>query len=103
LLSTKVGDNVTYTLNVAQPGTYDVKVGVKKYPSRGIWQLAVSGTPVGPLQDEYSSMEVFAEFDQGTVTIPSAGNIPFNFAVTGRNSAANGYTMSFDYIKLTLQ
>jgi hypothetical protein len=102
--ATKVGDNVTFTLNVAQPGTYDVKVGVKKYTTRGIWQLSLNGVNVGSTQDEYvNTGGTYAVLDVGTVTISSAGNQSFRFTVIGKDVASGGFTMSFDTITLTPQ
>ena len=99
----KVGDNITYKLNIAKPGTYNVKVGVKKFPNRGIWQLTVNGKSVGPFQDGYAASDAFAEFDLGNVTVTAAGDSSFKFIAIERNSASKGYTMAFDYIKLTPQ
>jgi hypothetical protein len=102
--ATKVGDNVTFTLNVAKPGTYDVKVGVKKYTTRGLWRLSVNGINVGSTQDEYMNTSgTYAVLDVGTVTISSAGNKSFKFTVTGKNVASSGFTISFDTITLTPQ
>ena len=102
--ATKVGDNVTFTLNVAQPGTYDVKVGVKQFTTRGIWQLSVNGVNVGAPQDEYlNTGGTYAVLDAGNVTISSSGNQSFTFTVTGKNAASSGFTISFDPITLTPQ
>jgi hypothetical protein len=104
LIATKVGDNVTFTLNVAQPGTYDVKIGVKEYTTRGIWQMSVNGVNVGAPQDEYlNTGGTYAVLDVGTVTISSAGNQSFKFTVTGKNAASSGFSISFDPITLTPQ
>jgi hypothetical protein len=99
----KVGDNVTITLNVPQAGTYDVKVAVKMFSSRGIMQLSLNGTNVGPATDQYVSSSAWAEFDIGNTTFSSSGSQPFKFTVVGKNSASSGYSISFDYIKLTPQ
>jgi hypothetical protein len=102
--ATKIGDNVAFTLNVATPGTYDVKVGVKQFTSRGIWQLSVNGVNVGLPQDEYlNTGGTYAVLDVGNVTISAAGNQTFKFTVTGKNAASTGYTISFDPITLTPQ
>jgi hypothetical protein len=101
--STGVGQSVTYTLNVPTAGTYDVRVAVKKYYTRGIWQMAVNGSNVGNTQDEYNSSALWAEFDVGNVTISSTGNQAFKFTVVGKNASSSGYTMTFDYIKLIPQ
>jgi hypothetical protein len=100
--STKVGDNVAITLNIPTAGTYDVKYAVKLYTTRGIDQLSVNGTNLGPTEDEYSATEVWTEFDMGTVAL-AAGNQVFKFTVTGKNASSSGYTLSWDYIKLTPQ
>lgn len=102
---TQVGNYIQFTLNVAQAGTYDVKYAVKMFPTRGIGQLSVNGTNVGPPTDQYSNNGggVFKEFDMGPVTISAAGNYTFKFTVTGHNAASSSYRLAFDYIKLTPQ
>jgi hypothetical protein len=102
---TAVGAYLNFTVNVATAGTYDVKAATKAFPSRGIFQLSVNGTNVGPTEDEYSANGngVFQEYDLGNVTFPASGNYSFKFMVTGRNASSSGYTVCFDYIKLTPQ
>ena len=102
---TAVGAYLNFTVNVAIPGTYDIKAATKKFPTRGIFQLSVNGTNVGPTEDEYNANGngVFQEYDLGNVTFTAVGNYSFKFAVTGRNTASSGYTVCFDYIKLTPQ
>jgi Legume lectin domain len=51
--ATKVGDDVTLTINVATAGTYDIKLSAKGLNTRGIWQLAINGAGFGVPQDEY--------------------------------------------------
>ena len=89
----------------AQAGTYDVKYAVKMFPTRGIGQLSVNGTNLGPATDLYSNNGngVFKEFDMGPVTLSAPGNYTFKFSVTGHNTASSSYTLAFDYIKLTPQ
>ena len=102
---TAVGAYLNFTVNVAASGTYDIKAGTKKITTRGIFQLSVNGTNVGPTEDEYSANGdgVFQEYDLGNVTFPAPGNYSFKFTVIGRNSSSSGYTVCFDYIKLTPQ
>ena len=103
--ATKAGDNVTMTVNVANAGTYDVKVSTKVLNTRGIYQLTVNGTNVGPTEDEYSSTTsgTFATFDLGNFNFAAAGNYAFKFAVTGKNTASSGFSIAFDDITLTPQ
>jgi hypothetical protein len=101
--STKIGDSITFTLSIPQAAIYDVQVAVKKFTLRGIWQLAVGGTNVGPQEDEYNGSETYGVFDLGTVNVTTPGTYSFQFTVTGRNPAAPDWKMAFDTIKLTPQ
>ncbi len=104
--ATKVGDNVTLTVNVATAGIADVKVSTKNLNTRGIWQLTVNGTTVGAPQDEYNSSAsagVYAVLDLGNFNFAAAGNYAFKFTVTGKNAASSGYSIAFDDITLTPQ
>jgi len=98
--STKIGDAVTFTANIAQAGTYDLHVTAKKFMTRGVWQLSVDGVNVGSPQDEYNATEVFADFDVGAIVIKTAGAHTFKFTVSGINANSKGATISFDYLKL---
>jgi hypothetical protein len=101
--ATAVGDNVTLTLNVATAGTYDVKVSVKDFDTRGIWQLAINGTNVGSPLDEYqpTGSGVYVVTDLGNFNFAAAGNYAFKFTVTGTDAASSGYSIAFDDITLT--
>lgn len=100
---TKVGDNVTYTLNVATAGTYDVKVSIKKINTRAIWQLTVNGTGLGPTVDEYLANEAYAVVDLGNFTFGTAGNYAFKFTAVSKNASSSAYSMAFDDFILTPQ
>jgi hypothetical protein len=104
--ATAVGNNVTFTVNVATAGIADVQVSVKELNTRGIWQLSINGTNVGSPQDEYTnnaSAGAYAVFNVGTFNFPAAGNYTFKFTVSGKNAASAGYSIAFDDITLTPQ
>jgi len=102
--SSKIGDNVSLTLNVPAAGVYDVMVGEKTTTSRGIFQLSVNGAIVGPVSDEYSNTTgTFATVDLGTVTVTSPGPQTFKFTIAGKNPASTGYVLALDDITLTPQ
>ncbi len=94
---------ITYTVPVANAGTYHVRVGVQTKPNKGKFQLAINGLNVGVPQDEYSSTVGYQMRDLGTVSISAAGNYAFKFTVTGKNASSTGYTLAFDYIELIPQ
>jgi hypothetical protein len=96
-----VGDWVQYKVNVPAAGTYQVKVRVKKHPSRGTAQLYIDGAPQGSPIDEYASTQGYAELDLGTITFSSAGEKLFKFQITGKNAGSSGYGLATDYVRLT--
>jgi hypothetical protein len=101
--ATKIGDNVTFSVNVATAGTYDVQLTYKKYNTRGISQLSINGSKVGAPLDQFSNTASYARYECGNFAFPVAGNYSFTFAVTGKNSGSSGYGVSFDDLYLTQQ
>ena len=101
--ATAPGDNVTFTINVAQAGTYDVSYTTKETTTRGFVQLAISGTNVGPVIDQYAAADTYSRFDLGNVNFSAPGNYSFTFSVTGKNASSGGYSIAFDDIILTPQ
>lgn len=104
--ATAAGQSVTMTLNVATAGTYDIKISTKLLNTRGVYQLAINGANVGPLDDEYnasSSAGVYATQDLGNFNFAAAGNYSFKFTVMGKNAASTGFSIAFDDITLTPQ
>jgi len=104
LAADTIGDYITYTVPVTTAGTYDVRVRFKRAAlstsNRGQFQLSIDGVNQGSVQDEYGS-GVFVEVDLGNVVFNTAGNKAFKFTVTGKNASSVGYSVNFDYIKLT--
>ncbi len=104
------GDFFTYQVYVPEARRYAVKVRVKKYHTRGTFQLAIAGKPSGnydgsfdnhgPRQDLYAASPEYLERTVAYVKFGSAGPKQFRFTVTGKNSASNGYTIGIDAITL---
>jgi Legume lectin domain/Chitobiase/beta-hexosaminidase C-terminal domain/PQQ-like domain len=101
----KLGTYLSFTVNITQPGTYDIKFGSRQYTNRAIVQLSVNGANVGAALDEYSSNKagLFQELDAGTLTFAAPGNYTFQLTAVGKNAASPGYTVDTDYFKLTPQ
>ncbi len=103
-----VGDFVTYLVPGLTAGNYDLRVGVKKLNTRGIWQNAIAAaggsfTNHGSPIDEYDAGTVFTEVDVGAITLGSSSDKWFKFTVTGQNASSTGFSIAFDYIKLVPQ
>jgi hypothetical protein len=99
--SSAVGQYVTFTVNVATAGTYDVKYSTKEYSTRGIAQLSINGTNVGAAQDQYAPCcGTYVTYDLGNYNFATAGNYSFKFTVTGKNASSTDYTMAWDDIIL---
>lgn len=100
------GDFVEYIIPVIDPGTYAVKVRVKRHNARGQFQLRVEGAFQGPVQDlytPYGDPNPWVELDLGTKTFGLAGEKVFRFTVTGRHPSSLGHWLAFDTISLTRQ
>ena len=90
---------MSFTVPVPASRIYDVQVGVKKFPTRGIFQLSVGGGDVGVPEDLYAPSEQYLMLDLGTATLLS-GSTTFSFTVIGHNAASQGYKLGLDYIRL---
>ena len=98
-----VGDFISFTVNVPKAGTYNIRVGVKNWPNRGMWQFDTNGEKRGGPIDGYSAAEAFTELVVGNSTFNSAGTKTFKFTVVGKNANSSGYWVALDYIKLIPQ
>lgn len=109
LTANAVGDFITFTVPAIAAGSYNVRVGVKKYYNRGSFQLAAarsdssSFSNIGVAQDLYSAAQSYTELDLGTWSPVSASDKLFRFTVSGKSAASSGYVIAIDYIRLLPQ
>ncbi|MBK1809843.1 carbohydrate-binding protein [Clostridium sp. YIM B02505] len=100
-----VNDYAQFIVNVAEAGTYNVKIQVKKHSSKGIGQLYIDGVKQGDQFDEYYNGNLFTEINLGNVTFNTAGNKVFKLVAVGKNvsntATTDPYTLTADYFKLT--
>jgi hypothetical protein len=106
--SNATGDFLTLRIPNIPAGTYSVRVGYKKHPSRGKVQASIgkiggSLGDIGPVIDLYSSSPGYQEYTLGNWTPTSTSDKQIRFRVTGKNSNSSGYTMNIDYVKLVKQ
>ena len=105
---TAVGDFVTVLVPSVLAGTYDVRIGIKKYPNRGISQLAIGRsdnftgtvTNVGAPYDEYIATQSYTEVDLGNWAPGTSSDKWFRFTITGKNASSTSYVQTIDYITL---
>lgn len=109
LLSNAVGDFVTYLVPNIPAGSYHMFVGVKKFNSRGICQMAgaradtLAFSNIGATEDQYAATEIFQEYDQGIWSPATTSDKALKFTLTGKNASSSSFTLAFDYIEMVLQ
>jgi N-acetylneuraminic acid mutarotase len=94
------GDYATFTVPVPVPGSYEVKLGVRKNRHDGLVQLSIDGVNRANAKDSYASRVEYEVVDIGRVTFTEAGDTTFKFLVAGRNRDSLGYQFALDYIEL---
>lgn len=93
-------DYIEYKVNVAQTGTYKVKIRVLRFNNSGTYQLKIDGVNQGSTFDEYFTYGDYKIFDLGNVTFNTTGDKLFRLTCTGKNASATGYKSPTDYIQL---
>ena len=96
LSGNSVGDYINYAIPSVQAGTYTLQMEWKGLGSRGILQLSVDGTNLGPTLDQYSASASYPTTTFGTVTFASTGTHTVRLTVTGKNSKSSSYQLSAD-------
>nr|WP_201468543.1 polysaccharide lyase family 8 super-sandwich domain-containing protein [Microbacterium hydrocarbonoxydans] len=92
-----VGDYVEFSVDVTQPGTYDVIARVLKAGNNGTYQLAVDGVVAGVPQDLFwNTSEAAKDVDLGAHTFAAPGSHLFRLTVTGKNASSSGYKLMLD-------
>ncbi|HZP61325.1 MAG TPA: chitobiase/beta-hexosaminidase C-terminal domain-containing protein [Opitutaceae bacterium] len=103
LAGNSTGDHIDFTVPNVPAGTYQLKMEWKGNASRGILQLSVDGTNLGPTLDQYSAAQTYPTTTFGNVTFSAAGNHTIRLTVTGKNSKSSSYQLSADKFTLAGQ
>jgi hypothetical protein len=106
LLSTAVGQEVTYTVTGLVPSTKSsIAIGYKSDPTRGQSNLTINGSVESQLAtlEEYAATSAWNNTQTlGNWTSASSGTTAtFTFTVQGKNASASGYTLGLEWIALT--
>ncbi|WP_394941104.1 DUF4832 domain-containing protein [Psychromicrobium sp. YIM B11713] len=97
--ATAVGQQISYTIDVPQSGTYDLRAAAKLNNSSGVFQAKLDDQNLGSPQDLYSSAETAGESFLGRVSL-SSGRHKVQFVSTGKNISSSGYALTTDFIRL---
>jgi|GEM_PF-2316933 len=103
LAGNSTGDHIDFTVPNVPAGTYQLKMEWKGNNNRGILQLAVDGTNLGPTLDQYASGQTYPTTTFGDVTFSAVGNHTVRLTVTGKNSKSSGEILSADKFTLVGQ
>ena len=96
-----IGDYVEFSLDVTQPGTYDVVARVLRGNNSGIYELSVDGVSAGAAQDLFwNTTGNQKDFVMGSHTFAEPGSYLFRMTTTGKNASASGYKLMLDYLSL---
>jgi endo-1,4-beta-xylanase len=96
-----IGAWVQFTLNIAEAGSYDLKLLYKSNSNRGIVQASVDGANQGSVCNQYATtatQQVSCSLGNKALT---AGNHTIRFTVTGKSSSSTGYMVVIDQLALT--
>ncbi|HTQ32062.1 MAG TPA: chitobiase/beta-hexosaminidase C-terminal domain-containing protein, partial [Opitutaceae bacterium] len=96
LAGNSAGDFIDFAVPGVPAGTYQLQMEWKGNNSRGILQLSVDGTNLGPALDQYASGQTYPTTTFGPVTFASAGSHTIRLTVTGKNSKSGSYQLSAD-------
>jgi hypothetical protein len=91
----KVGDSVTFTLDLDEGGRYWIQTAAAKDGRAGIYQLSVNGRPVGKPVD----LSTAGVADHDHVELKAGANT-LTYTVTGKSDKSRGYRAVFDLILL---
>lgn len=93
---------IQFAVQVPAPGTYDIKLAYKSFPSRGIYQLSIDGAAQGKPVDMFAAKGEYGQLaDFGTASFTKAGVNQFRFTSLGKNPASSSFSGHFDQLVLT--
>ena len=96
-----VGDYVSFSVDVAQPGTYSISIDFWGINNRGTIQLSINGSDVGLPIDEHTVPDgLVTNYVIGNYTFDSGGIYTFTFTNVTRNLNSGAHKFSIDLIRL---
>lgn len=99
-LGEKVGDSVSFRIPIEKAGRYALRWHGKHFPSRGRYQCAIHGKPLGEAIDFYRTTETYAPVAEFSDILLEKGELVVTWTLTGKNSASSGMDAHFDCLEL---
>jgi hypothetical protein len=97
---------VTYVVPIAEAGSYDISLGVRRADDGGQLQVAVAEDPAGPWtdlgtpKDTYAPASRFEEIPLASLNVASPGQKLVRLSVSGKQAASLGFRLYLDYIRV---
>ena len=98
--STAKNEFIEFTVNPGSSGDYEVTLGYKGAPTRGIFQLSHEDEPVGGPVDQYSPAMTYGQSARLGIVKLRAGPQVLRFTVVDRHPDSSGFSGSFDRLVL---
>jgi beta-glucosidase len=99
-LGEKIGDSVSFRIPIEKAGRYALRWHGKHFPSRGRYQCAIHGKPLGEAIDFYRTTETYAPVAEFSDILLEKGELVVTWTLTGKNSASSGMDAHFDCLEL---
>ena len=93
--------SIEFQVEVIQKGDYQLKLGYKGFPSRGVFQAKINGEKLGAPIDMYRSESHYQAIAHLGETHLEKGINLIEFTVVDRNQSSEGFTGSFDLLTLS--
>jgi hypothetical protein len=100
------GEFVTYVVPIAEAGSYQLSVGLRRADDAGQLQAAVADDPagpwleLGPLHDTYALSARFDEVPLARLDVAAASPKFVRFTVPGKHTESRSFHLYLDYIRV---
>jgi hypothetical protein len=99
------GQFVTYVVPIAEPGTYEISVRVRRAEDGAELEVAYADDPEGPWTnsepfDTYATSSEFAELSLPEVDVAMPGQKLIRFTVSGKNPESAGLWLYLDSVRV---
>ena len=104
--SASSGEFVTYVVPIAEAGSYQVSVGVRRADDAGQLQVSIADDPAGPWlelgapHDTYAQSSQIDEIQLARLDVAAPGQKLVRFTVSGKHPESRGFHLHLDFIRV---